>query len=109
MTDDFLGVMDLLHKVEIPDEDKHFIKSSLWREGATPKITSPGQYARYLRIAAELKGKYAAKVRSSVLFVRSPDGVFLTSLEARIAEWEIRASSRRAKTWRLPRSWKDRD
>ena len=56
MTDDFLGVMDLLHKVEIPDEDKHFIKSSLWREGATPKITSPGQYARYLRIAAELKG-----------------------------------------------------
>jgi hypothetical protein len=93
MTGDFLSVMDLIQKVELPDEDKHFIKSSLWREGATPKITSPGQYARYRRIAAELKSKYGAEVRSSVLFFRSPDGVFLTSLEARIAEWESRASS----------------
>jgi hypothetical protein len=92
MTDDFLSVMDLIQKVELPDEDKHFIKSSLWREGATPKITCPSQYARYRRIAAELKSKYGAK-GSSVLFVRSPDGVFLTSLEARIAEWESRASS----------------
>jgi hypothetical protein len=81
MTGDFLSV-----------EDKHFIKSSLWREGATPKITSPGQYAHYRRIAAELKSKYGAEVRSSVLFFRSPDGVFLISLEARIAEWESRAS-----------------
>ena len=93
MTGDFLSVRDLIQKVELPDEDKHFIKSSLWREGATPKITSPLQYARYRRIAAELKSKYGAEVRSSVLFVRSPDGVFLTSLEARIAEWESRASS----------------
>jgi hypothetical protein len=93
MTDDFLSVMDLIQKVELPDEDKHFIRSSLWREGATPKITSPGQYARYRRIAAELKSKYGVELRSSVLFVRSPDGVFLTSLEARIAEWESRASS----------------
>jgi hypothetical protein len=88
---DFLSVMDLIQKVELPDEDKHLIKSSLWREGATPKITSPGQYARYRRIAAELKNKYSAEVQSSVLFVRSPDGVFLTSLEARIAEWESKA------------------
>src|ERR1700732_1106063 len=41
MTGDFLSVRDLIQKVELPDEDKHFIKSSLWREGATPKITSP--------------------------------------------------------------------
>jgi hypothetical protein len=51
-------------------------------------ITSHEQYARYQRIAGELARKYDAETRSSLEFIRSPDGVLLTSLEARMAEWD---------------------
>ena len=40
------------------------------------------------RIAGELARKYNAETRSSLEFIRSPDGVLLTSLEARMAEWD---------------------
>jgi hypothetical protein len=33
-------------------------------------------------------------MRKSLTFIRSPDGVLLTSLEARMAEWEEKCGAR---------------
>ncbi len=91
MTGDFRLVLPLIESADLSDQDKKFVKASLWRDGATPEITTPEQYARYKRIASELARKYDAETRSSLLFIRSPDGVLLTSLEARMMEWEEHA------------------
>jgi hypothetical protein len=91
MTDDFRLVLPLIESADLSDQDKKFVKASLWRDGATPEITTPEQYTRYKRIASELARKYDAETRSSLLFIRSPDGVLLTSLEARMTEWEEHA------------------
>jgi hypothetical protein len=88
MTGDFRLVIPLIESADFSDEDKKFVKASLWRDGATPEITTPEQYARYRRIARELSRKYDAETQSSLSFIRSPDGVLLTSLEARMSEWE---------------------
>src|SRR6516165_11182238 len=81
-------LLPLIESTQLSDEDKQFVKASLWRDGATPEITSHEQNARYQRIAGELARKYAAETRSSLEFIRSPDGVLLTSLEAGMAEWD---------------------
>jgi hypothetical protein len=91
MTGDFRLVLPLIESADLSDQDKKFVKASLWRDGATPEITSHQEYARYKRIASELARKYDAETRSSLLFIRSPDGVLLTSLEARMMEWEEHA------------------
>jgi hypothetical protein len=88
MTGDFRFVPPLIESTEFSDEDRKFVKASLWRDGAMPIITTPEQYVRYRRIVGELSRKYDAETRSSLSFVRSPDGVFLTSLEMRVAEWK---------------------
>jgi hypothetical protein len=88
MTGDFRLVLPLIESADFSDEDKKFVKASLWRDGATPAITTHEQFARYQRIAAELSRKYDAQIRSSLSFIRSPDGVLLTSLEARMTQWE---------------------
>ena len=43
--------------------------------------------------ADELVRKYDPQMLSSLAFIRSPDGVLLTSLEARMSEWEENANS----------------
>jgi hypothetical protein len=91
MTGDFRLVLPLIESADLSDQDKKFVRASLWRDGATPEITTLEQYARYKRIASELARKYDAETRSSLLFIRSPDGVLLTSLEARMMEWEEHA------------------
>jgi hypothetical protein len=88
MTGDFRRVLPLIDSADLSDEDKKFVKATLWRDGATPEITSPEQYTRYKRIACELARKYDTATRSALSFIRSPDGVLLTSLEARMTEWE---------------------
>ena len=88
MTGDSRLALPLAESMDLSDEDRKFIKAALWRNGATPEITSHEQYARYKKIAAELARKYDAETRSSLPFIRSPDGVLLTSLEARMTEWE---------------------
>ena len=88
MAGEFRFALPLIESTQLSDEDKQFVKASLWRDGATPEITSHEQYARYQRIAGELARKYNAETRSSLEFIRSPDGVLLTSLEARMAEWD---------------------
>jgi hypothetical protein len=88
MTGEFRLVLPLIESADFSDEDKKFVKASLWRDGATPEITTPEQFARYKRIAGELSRKYDAQTRNSLSFIRSPDGVLLTSLEARMTEWE---------------------
>jgi hypothetical protein len=85
--DSSLG-LPLIESIDLSDEDKKFVKASLWRNGATPPITTAEQYARYKRIADELSHKHDPHVLSSLSFIRSPDGVLLTSLEARMSEWE---------------------
>jgi len=88
MTGDSRLALPLAESADLSDEDRKFIKAALWRNGATPEITSHEQYARYKKIAAELARKYDTETRSSLPFIRSPDGVLLTSLEARMTEWE---------------------
>jgi hypothetical protein len=87
-TGDFRLVLPLVESADFSDEDRKLVKASLWRDGATPEITSAEQYGRYKRIAAELARKYDERTLRSLSFIRSPDGVLLTSLEARICEWE---------------------
>jgi hypothetical protein len=88
MTGDSSLGLGLIESIDLSDEDKNFVKASLWRNGATPPITTAEQYARYKRIADELSRKYDAQMLSSLAFIRSPDVVLLTSLEARMSEWE---------------------
>jgi hypothetical protein len=92
MTGDLRPGLALAESAGLSDEDKKFVRASLWRDGATPAITTPEQYARYQRIAAELARKYDQATRSSLSFIRSPDGVLLTSLEARMSEWDGEAA-----------------
>ena len=40
------------------------------------------------RIADELSRKHDPQMLTSLAFIRSPDGVLLTSIEARMSEWE---------------------
>ena len=91
MTGDFRLALPLMESSDFSDEDRKFVKASLWRDGATPQITNPDQYARFRRIAQELHRKYDAQTRGLLSFIRSPDGVLLTSLEARMSEWEADA------------------
>jgi len=88
MTSDSRLVLPLIESTDLSDEDKKLVKTILWRDGATPEITTPEQYVRYRRIAAQLARKYDAATRNSLSFIRSPDGVLLTSLEARMLAWE---------------------
>ncbi|HEY7244809.1 MAG TPA: hypothetical protein VH678_13120 [Xanthobacteraceae bacterium] len=88
MTSDSRLLLPLVETTALSDEDKKLVRAILWRDGATPAITSPQQYARYQRIVAELFRKYDAATRNSLSFIRSPDGVLLTSLEARMLAWE---------------------
>src|SRR3974377_1830037 len=74
MAGEFRFALPLIESAQLSDEDKQFVKASLWRDGATPEITSHEQYARYQRIAGELARKYDAETRSSLEFIRSPDG-----------------------------------
>jgi hypothetical protein len=90
--DSSLG-LPLIESIGLSDEDKKFVKASLWRNGATPPITAAEQYARYRSIADELSRKHDEQMLSSLSFIRSPDGVLLTSLEARMSEWEENANS----------------
>jgi hypothetical protein len=53
MTGDFRLVLPLIESADLSDQDKKFVKASLWRDGATPEITTPEQYTRYKRIASE--------------------------------------------------------
>ena len=50
MTGSSLG-LPLIESIDLSDEDKKFVKASLWRNGATPPITTAEQYARFKRIA----------------------------------------------------------
>ncbi len=92
MTSDSRLVLPLIEDAGLSDEDKKLVKAILWRDGATPAITTQEQYARYRRIVAELSRKYDAATRNSLSFIRSPDGVLLTSLEARMLAWEENAA-----------------
>jgi hypothetical protein len=91
MTNDSRLVLPLIESADLSDEDKKLVKSILWRDGATPPITTPEQYARYKKIVSELFRKYDAATRNTLSFIRSPDGVLLTSLEARMLAWEEEA------------------
>ena len=88
MTHDSRLALPLIDSENLSDEDKKFVKASLWRDGATPEITTHEQYARYRRIVSELTRKYDHETRNSLSFIRSPDGVLLTSLEARMQAWD---------------------
>jgi hypothetical protein len=88
MTGDSSLGLPLIESIDLSDEDKKFVKASLCRNGATPPITTAEQYARYKRIAKELSRKHDSHILRSLSFIRSPDGVLLTSLEARMSEWE---------------------
>ena len=88
MTSDSRLVLPLIESSDLSDEDRKLVKAILWRDGATPAITTQEQYIRYQRIVAELSRKYGAVARNSLSFIRSPDGVLLTSLEARMLAWE---------------------
>jgi|SRR6476620_10300169 len=88
MTSDSRLVVPLIESSDLSDEDRKLVKAILWRDGATPVITTHEQYIRYRRIVAELSRKYGAAARNSLSFIRSPDGVLLTSLEARMLAWE---------------------
>jgi hypothetical protein len=88
MADDPQLGLALIASTDLSDEDKNFVKASLWRNGATPAISTVEQYARYRRIAERLSRKHDPRILSSLSFIRSPDGVLLTSLEARMSEWE---------------------
>jgi hypothetical protein len=88
MTNDSTLALRLIDSENLSDEDKKFVKAALWRDGATPEITTFKQYARYKRIVSELSRKYDAETRNALAFIRSPDGVLLTSLEARMQAWE---------------------
>ena len=92
MTGDSSLGLPLTESNDLSDEDKKFVKASLWRNGATPPISTAEQYARYKRIADELARKYDPQMLSSLAFIRSPDGVLLTSLEARMSEWDENAN-----------------
>ena len=88
MTSDSRLVLPLIESSDLSDEDRKLVKAILWRDGATTVITTHEQYIRYQRIVAELSRKYGAAARNSLSFIRSPDGVLLTSLEARMLAWE---------------------
>jgi hypothetical protein len=81
-------VLPLIESTDLSDEDKKLVKAILWRDGAAPVITTKEQYVRYQKIVAKLSRKYDAETRRTLAFIRSPDGVLLTSLEARMADWE---------------------
>ena len=88
MASDRRLVLPLIETADLSDEDMKLVKTILWRDGATPAIASAAQYVRYQRIVAALFRKYDAETRSSLSFIRSPDGVLLTSLEARMLAWD---------------------
>jgi hypothetical protein len=66
MTVDSRLALPLAESADLSDEDRKFIKAALWRNGATPEITSHEQYARYKKIASELAHKYDIETRSSL-------------------------------------------
>jgi hypothetical protein len=76
--------------LRLADVESHFVRGSLWTVGATPEIVTERQYAQYQRLAAALSRKYDAERRRSLSFIRSHDGVLLTSLETRLMEWECK-------------------
>jgi hypothetical protein len=41
MAGEFRFALPLIESTQLSDEDKQFVKASLWRDGATPEITSP--------------------------------------------------------------------
>jgi ParB-like chromosome segregation protein Spo0J len=66
MTGDSSLGLPLIESIDLSDEDKKFVKASLWRNGATPPINTAEQYARYKRIAKELSRKHDPHILSSL-------------------------------------------
>ena len=50
MTSDSRLVLPLIESSDLSDEDRKLVKAILWRDGATPAITTHEQYIRYQRI-----------------------------------------------------------
>ena|ERR671913_571260 len=93
MQSDFEFIQHVIDEASMSDEDKTFLKTSIWTSGEIAEITSPPQYKAYSKIEAELRRRLPDRSSPDfelafVEWARSREGVLALTYGEKIAEWE---------------------
>jgi antitoxin component HigA of HigAB toxin-antitoxin module len=91
VTPDFIEKLkQVLETRGVTQADMSYIVASLWTQDHVPEIQNENQYQEYLTLWRRLN---AAGVLTNENFTRSPEGIYLDSIGARLIEWEEQMKS----------------
>ncbi len=93
MQSDFEFIKYVVDKSDMSDDDKTFIKTSLWASEEVPEITTAEQYEAYSKLEAELRRGLPDSSspefdQAFIEWSRSREGILATSYGAKMVEWE---------------------
>ena len=88
-------IQSVIDRLDISDDDKRLLKTTLWTSDEVPSITSHQQYEAYARLKAELSRALPDRVdpnfdQAFVEWTRSREGILAITYGAKMAEWEER-------------------
>ncbi len=93
MQSDFEFIQHAIDKSDMSDDDKVFLRTSLWTSGEIAEVTSPAQYNAYSKIEAELRRRLPDRSSPDfelafVEWARSREGILALTYGEKMAEWE---------------------
>src|SRR5918997_1403598 len=93
MQSDFEFIQHVIDEADMSDDDKAFLKTSLWTIGDIAEITTSTQYKAYSKIEAELRRRLPDRSSPDfeqvfVEWARSREGVLALTYGEKMAEWE---------------------
>ena len=93
MQSDLEFIQHVIDEADMSDDDKAFLKTSLWTSGDIAEITTSTQYKAYSKIEAELRRRLPDRSSPDfeqvfVEWARSREGVLALTYGEKMAEWE---------------------